>query len=96
MERPVEPYPPPTVRESKDAAASAAVKEVALAKSTVALLIVAVPVVAPRESVVAAPPIFTVVAPVLNTEAVVDVVVRSPSVISASPDVTIPEVVTAK
>ena len=58
---------------------------------TVALLIVAVPVVAPKVRVVAAPPIFKVVAPVLKRVALVFVVVRSPPLIAISePAVTSP------
>src|SRR5205085_1706184 len=67
---PVAPYPPPTVRESTEAAALLAVNVVALAKFTVALLIVAVPVAAPSVSVVAAPPMERLVAPVLKSVAV--------------------------
>src|SRR5882672_9946508 len=51
---------------------------VAFGRDNVALLIVAVPVAAPRESVVAAPPTFNVVAPVLKRFTVVEVVVSEP------------------
>ena len=55
-----------------------ALKVVAFGKVTVALLILAVPLVAPRLSVVAAPPTLRVVAVVLNKLAVVWVVVSEP------------------
>ena len=79
------PYPPPRIRESIVVTASEALMAVAAVAFTVVafervkvrLLTVAVPVDAPRERVVAAPPIFRVVALVLNREAVVVVVVMS-------------------
>ena len=62
-------------------------KEVALAKLTVALLIVAVPVAAPKLSVVAAPPMLREVAIVFSKLKDVWVVVRSPPLIAVSPEV---------
>ena len=53
------------------------------------LFIVVVPVPAPRKRAVAAPPMFRVVAFVLNSEAVAAVVVRSPPLRAMSPDVVI-------
>ncbi len=67
MVTPVEPYEPPTWRVSTFVNAVSALMVVALANVTVWLLIVAVPVAAPRVRVVAAPPMLRVVAVVLNT-----------------------------
>lgn len=65
-----------------------ALKVLALAKLTVALLMVVVPVAAPRAMVVAAPPRFKVVAPELKTDAVpVEVVVMSEPFKAKSPEV---------
>ena len=85
---PVELYPPPTSRESTFASAESAFNAVALIAS-VAFRIVAVPVVPPRLRVVAAPPIFKVVAAVLKRVAEVCVVVRSPPLRAISPTVVI-------
>ena len=64
---------------------------VALGKEMVALRIVAVPVVAPRVRLVAAPPIFNVVAVVLNRLAVPAVVVSDPPLKAPLPaEVTLP------
>ena len=78
METPVVPYPPPITAESIVVTAPAALIAVAFGKLKVALLIVAVPVAAPKARVVAAPPMFKVVAPVLNRLPVVLVVVTEP------------------
>jgi len=59
-------------------AAFAALIAVACGRERVALLMVAVPVVAPRVRDVAAPPILRVVAPLLKRVALVEVVVRAP------------------
>ena len=69
-------------------AVSAPVKVVAPATAK-ALFMVDVPDDAPRLSVVAAPPIFKLVAPVLNSVAVLEVVVKSPPLIAISPEVVI-------
>ena len=53
------------------------------------MLMVAVPVVAPRETEVAAPPMLRVVAPVLKSVAVAAVVVISPPLTARSPEVVI-------
>ena len=74
---PVDPYPPPILFESNEAAAELAVNEVALAKFTVALFIVVVPLLEPRLTE-AAPPICKVVAVVLKRLAVVWVVAIVP------------------
>ena len=87
METPAVPYPPPIFTTSNPAVAAFAVKLVALAKLTVRLLIVAVPVAAPKVRVVAAPPIDKLVAPVLNSVAVPEVVVISPPFTAKSPEV---------
>src|SRR5437879_4645339 len=63
---------------SKFAVAAVALIAVAFGNESVALLIVAVPVAAPSASVVAAPPMFTVVAPVLKRLPVVFVVESVP------------------
>ena len=59
-------YPPPTLSVSKSTVAPFAVIDVALGKSTVAFLMVAVPVVAPKVRVDASPPILSVAAFVLK------------------------------
>jgi hypothetical protein len=66
---PVEPYPPPTETSLMVRVAPPALRAVAFGSSTVELLTVIVPDEAPNETVVAAPPIFRVVAVVSNREA---------------------------
>ena len=75
---PLEPYPPLIVTELKLAAAFGALMVVALGSERVRLLMDAVPVVAPIFNVVAAPPMFKVVAVVLKRFPVVAVVAIVP------------------
>ena len=76
------------------AKAPAALMAVAFGKLRVALLIVAVPVAAPRARVVAAPPIFKVVAVVLNRLPVVLEEIKSadeaPEIVTPAEAVTAP------
>ena len=67
---PVVPYPPPEVNTLKLPVACVASTVVALGKEMVAFRMEAVPVVAPRVKVVAAPPTERLVALVLNKVAV--------------------------
>src|SRR5579884_1964291 len=71
------------------AKAEAALMAVAFGRAKVALLIVAVPVAAPKAKVVAAPPTLTVVAFVLNRLPVVLVVVTEPPLAATFPAVVI-------
>ena len=75
---PVDPYPPPITAESMVVTALAAEMAVALGRARVKLLIEVVPVVAPKVTVVAALPIFKVVAVVLKRFPVVWVVANVP------------------
>src|SRR5258708_40311271 len=82
------------------ARAEAALMAVAFGRESVPLLMVAVPELAPRLRVVAAPPTFNVVAPVLKRLPVAAVVVREPPLAAIVPElvmfpvaVTVPEVV---
>ena len=85
---PVLPYPPPTFTVSNPAVAELAASVVALGKLIVVPLMFPVAFVAPRVYVVAAPPMFRVVAFVLNTVAVPAVlVVMSLPLTARSPDV---------
>lgn len=78
------------------AVARFALNTVAYGKEIVALLIVAVPVVAPRVKVVASPPIDRLVAVVLKSVAVALVVVISPPFTAISPAVVMLPVVPSK
>jgi hypothetical protein len=96
LEPPLE-YPPATLSARTLAVAELAVIAVALGRERVAFLIVAVPVVAPNASVVAAPPMLRVVAVVLKRLPVVAVVVREPPLSAILPAVvTAPALVTVK
>jgi len=93
IDTPVVPYPPPIDAESTVNAASPALSTVAYGKEMAALLIVAVPVVAPRDRVAASPPIERFVAVVLKSVAEELVVVMSPPFTAISPAVVMfPEV----
>lgn len=87
IDTPVVPYPPPIDKESKEASEDVPLIAVAKGKEIVALLMVAVPDVAPRVKVVAAPPIERLVVVVLNKAAVVLVVVMFPPFMAILPAV---------
>ncbi len=82
--KPVDPNPLPTFNASNDAVAALAFNVVPR-RETVAFRIVAVPVVDPSETVVAAFPMLRVVAFALKMFAVPDVVVMSPPLTAISP-----------
>ncbi len=77
MVTPVEAYPPPITAESMVVTAEPAEMEVAFGNAKVKFLILVVPVAAPMVTVVAALPMFKVVAVVLKRLAVVLAAIRS-------------------